>query len=489
MVTLRATDWVGLVVLLFTLTALWTTIRGSRVPALNVRTRVVGCAALAGIVLSFWVGVTLHVLPAAVLMAIACSLCLWSVLLRFGVSWQQHIRPGIVSAVLMCVLALGSAMVPSIVAGTLLLLGFWIRRTYRRARFVVDLHLNQLTTRALVLAHLDPAAYLANTSFQRFSPRATNLMLLILAQRSHDRMHALPRARATLNAYEGLRITAALADNAIDQRLRTDGASRRASSWIRVLALEFGRQLLHRSGVVWLFRFLSGLLLALPPEREDAWNMGEAGGPPGYTVPDPEGYVVALVADLPRDIKQEHVDGLRDRVTSDAASSGRNWLANVARRAEEWREEITSHRRDLRVEIVGEVIWGVYEAALGPRPERYELFDELRLQAPELVEGLSVRDAKQDEKCLRLCLNGIPRAFHELSESTALTLRTRDERVWSFQQFETSDTGVELVFSPLGTDIEVSREPAVSFGAPSPAPASVSGGKEQPKVSVVEQNQ
>jgi hypothetical protein len=460
---LRGTEWVGVAVMLFLSGAVWATMRGSRQGYTGPSARLVGPSALAAILAAIWLGASVEPLLGAFILAAGCGLSFWSVLLVFGVSWRHHIRPGIIPVLLAAGIGIGFALWPRVTAIAVILVAVWAHRNYRQTVTAVDGSLRQVATRALALSHPEAATYLTSAWFQRFAPRASNMALLALAQRARAGTAELPRARAYIHASDALLRVSTLAGNAVDQRLRTDHSVARESSWVRVMTREFFAQALHRTGLVSFFCLLSDLLLATAPAKQETWAERARRG--AVPVADPEGYVVALVADLPARLHQEDIDVLRSRVAKDADSGGPDWLADVALRAERWREQATYPNRDLRLEIAVEVIWGVYEAALGPRPARFDYFDQLRLQAPELVEGSSVRELSTQAGVLVFHLNGMPRVFHELGSRNPLILQTEDGREWTFRQLETVDSGVQLVFTtdaaaPRLLPIRIQRKPA-----------------------------
>jgi hypothetical protein len=280
-----------------------------------------------------------------------------------------------------------------------------------------------------------------------------------------------------MHSSDALLSVSRLAGDAVDQRLRTDESVARESSWVRVMTREFFAQLLHRTGVAWFFCLLSDLLLATAPAKHETW--AERARHSAVPVPDPEGYAVTLVADLPAKLHQEDIDALRNRVSRDADNGGPDWLAAVALWAERWREEATYPNRDLRLEMTVEVIWGVYEAALGPRPARFDYFDQLRLQLPELIEGSSVDEISVGEGILVFHLNGMPRVFHELGSRNHLILQTEDGREWTFRQLETADAGVQLVFTTnaVGPDVAPIRRKRKSSAAHGGAESVTNGGR------------
>ena len=415
--TLQATEWVGVGVLLCAIAAVWTLIAGSPAGWQGPSARVVGLSALGTILFAIWFGVSVHLLIGAVILAVGCALSFWSVLLRFGISWRQHIRPGMTPAFIVILSVVGMWFAPRLTFAALIVIGFWSRRVVQNATHAVDHELNSLSTRALALTNPEAANYLTNAWFQRFAPHASNLTLLALAAQARERTLALPRARRIVHASDAFLRLATFAEGAVDQRLRTDHAAERATSWIRVMTLEFFRQLVHRSGIVAFFRFVSELVLAVPPAPHDGW-VGRRGVDGGSAVPDPEGYTVAMIADMRATVRPGDLDALRDRITKDAHAGGPEWLTQVANRAEFLREETPNPERDLRIEIVAEVLWGVYESSVGPRPTRFDLYDQVRLQMPELVERSSVREVRVERESLVMQLEGMPRASTNSAAAT-----------------------------------------------------------------------
>ena len=444
--TLQATEWVGVGVLLCAIAALWTSIRGSRPDWHGPSVRVAGLSALAAILFGIWFGVSIHLLIGAVILAGGCALSFWSVLLWFGIGWREHIRPGMTPAAIVMVCIIGMGLAPRSTATVLVLIAWWARRTVQNATHNIDHQLNALSTRALALTNPEAAAYLTNAWFQRFAPHASNLSLLVLAAKAKERTLALPRARRIMHASDAFLRLATFTEGAVDQRLRTDRSACRTTSWIRVLARELFQQSVHRTGIVAMLRFLSDLVLAVPPAPHDTW--AERRGENIAAVPDPEGYAVALIADMPASVRPADLDTLRDRITRDAHSGGPEWLTQVATRAECLREETPNPERDLRIEIVAEVLWGVYESSIGPRPTRFDLYDQVRLQMPELVERSSVREVRVERESLVMQLEGMPRAFHELGRGNPVIVHTPDDITWSFRQLETTESGVMLFFGP-----------------------------------------
>jgi hypothetical protein len=94
-----------------------------------------------------------------------------------------------------------------------------------------------------------------------------------------------------------------------------------------------------------------------------------------------------------------------------------------------------------------EMIWSVYEEALGARPEHYNVFDQLRLQLPDLLAGLSVQGMSIDEErgYLIVTSRGLPKTFDELSAATnggharyGVVVETRDRRQWFLRSVQVS---------------------------------------------------
>jgi hypothetical protein len=342
----------------------------------------------------------------------------------------------------------GLWVAPRLTAIVLAIIGFWAHRTIRKATHAIDQQLNALSTRTLALTNYEAASYLTNAWFQRFAPHASNLTLLALASQARERTMALPRARRVMQASDALYRLATFAEGVVDQRLRTDQAALRSTSWIRVMTGEFLSVAAHRSGLVAFSRFVSDLVLAVPPAPPERW--ADRARNNTIAVPDPEGYAVALIADLPAAVHPADLDALRDRVTRDADAGGPDWLTAIATRAECLREETPNPERDLRIEIVAEVLWGVYESSIAPRPSRYELYDQVRLQTPELVERSSVRELRVERDMLVMQLEGMPRSFHELGRGNPVIVQTPHDITWSFRRMETTDYRVTLMLAPHG---------------------------------------
>lgn len=441
--SLSATEWVGVAVLLLGAGAIWSIYRGSRPIYPFVSARTVGLLAIATIMVGFWAGIAVHIVLGSVVLATGCGLSIWGFLLSFGVSWRQHIRPSIIPAIIVIAVAASSAQWPRPTAAILLLTAWWVRRTHRKMRGEIDWQLSQVITRLLVLAHVDTATFVIETWFERFRLRSTDLAVLTLAARARERAVLLPRSRHVLTAAEALDVLAIVAGEALDRRLRTDHSSTRPSSWVRILAKELSGELLRKSGVVAFSRLLMSVLLAVPPSAKQT----QPEPPVVEIAPDSEGYVVERVADMPARPTLREARALRRQTAADAATAGPNWLASISAHAERWREE--AHKGEQRLELVTEVVWSVYEDTIGWRPIQYDLFYQLSLQAPELIEGLSIREAVVEDGVLCLRLNGVPTTFH--GSVSAVVLEDRRRNRWTFRKLETTAVGVDLQFVPEGS--------------------------------------
>jgi hypothetical protein len=81
------------------------------------------------------------------------------------------------------------------------------------------------------------------------------------------------------------------------------------------------------------------------------------------------------------------------------------------------------------------------------------LYDQVRLQTPEMVQRSSVRDVRVEANSLVMQLDGMPKAFDELGSGSHVIVQTPDDLTWSFRRLETTDAGVVLIFSPLGNGV------------------------------------
>lgn len=455
---LHGPEWVGPVVLIFVAAGTWNAVRAPS-PLHDFRpARLHAIASLCAIVLGVWIGVSIHPLLGAALLGAGCCLSLWSVLLSFGVTWRNHIRPGMVPALLVsCALAVGLYW-PRSVALLVVLLLWWATVVRHNVTNVVDRQIQGILTRVLVLTHFESAEYFIREWFARFVAGASDLQLLTVACGSAQRVRLHPRARVVAVATDSLTLLAMLAEKELDQRLGTDDTARRATSWVRVQAKDLVSRSIRRSRIPEFLNFVSVLMLAIPPARGETWTERAARGGSIASSADPEGYIVNIIAELPRIPALHDLQAVRDQVLGECVRSGPDWLSRLTDWAEQWREQTFAEGRDRRIEVVAEVLWGIYEADIGPRPSRYELFDQLRLQLPDLLDGLAVREARLDERSdlLLLSVMGMPRRFDQLTRwsngsrtAGRILLESRDHRFWALQRLEvTADDEVLIVFRP-----------------------------------------
>jgi hypothetical protein len=455
---LHGPEWVGPVVLIFVAAGTWNAVRAPS-PFHDFRpARLHAIASLCAIVLGVWIGVSIHPLLGAALLGAGCCLSLWSVLLSFGVTWRNHIRPGMVPALLVtCTFVVGLYWPRSVALFAILLL-WWATTVRHSVITVVDRQIQGILTRVLVLTHFESAEYFTHEWFTRFAPGASDLQLLTVACASAERVRLYPRAGPVAIATESLALLATLAEQELDQRLRTDDTAGRTTSWIRVQAKDLVSRSVRQSRIPKFLNFLSMLMLAIPPARGETWTDRAARGGSIASSADPEGYIVNIIAELPRIPTGQDLQAVRDQVLRECVQSGPDWLSRLADWAEQWREQTFAEGRDRRIEVVAEVLWGIYEADIGPRPSRYELFDQLRLQLPDLLDGLAVREAHLDERSdlLLLSVMGMPRRFDQLTRwsngsrtASRIVLESRDRRRWALQSLEvTAEDEVLIVFRP-----------------------------------------
>jgi hypothetical protein len=455
---LQGPEWVGPVVLLFVLAATWNAVRAPSPFRDLGPARFYGIVSLCAIVLGVWIGVSVNPLIGTIVLGAGCCLSIWSVLLSFGITWRNHLRPGVLPAILLiCALAAAIRWPRSVAFLTVLTL-WWAAAVRRGVTRVVDRHLQTILTRVLVLTHTESAEYFIKEWFARFGPRASNLELLTLATHARERVRVYPRARPVSIAADSLSFLATLAQLHMDERLQTDDTVGRTTSWIRVQAGDLVARAVQRSGLPQLIRFFSDLMLAIPASRDETWADRARAGGSLSSPPDPEGYIVNIIAELPRFPSAEDLQGVRSQVLRECQQSGPDWLSRLADWAEQWREQTSAAGRDRRIEVVAEVLWAIYQSDVGPRPARYELFDQLRLQLPDLLDGLSIREARLDEKSdlLLLRINGIPRSFDQLISSSSgsrtanrVLLEDRDHRCWFLKRLEvTAEDEIVIVFRP-----------------------------------------
>jgi hypothetical protein len=333
-----------------------------------------------------------------------------------------------------------------------LLIGAWAVASIRIALAEADTLLKHVLTRTLVLKHFEPAAYFVRLWFARLVQRPDLTLLLALGHQAAKALHVLPRVRSVAIATTSLQLVTDMADEVLERRLRTDGASGRTTSWVRILTRRFFRGFVRKSGAAAAAQLLSAVLLAVPPSREQAWS-----DKPQQSLeasPDIDEYLKIVLSGLPVQADESALQRIQEQLHSDGSRAGIDWFTAVAARAEEWRQEALPPHRDCRIEMLGEVVWGVYENAVGPRPPQYDIYDQLRLQLPDLLEGLAVRDVEIDGDTLSLSLRGLPSAFHDLTFGVGhhrtgadLALETRDGQSWRFERLEAGDgRAVHVVF-------------------------------------------
>jgi hypothetical protein len=452
---------VGAAVLLLAAAACWSISRGATAGRRYLAVRLIGIAALVALAAGMWIGTAMHVELGAVLLAAGCCLSVCSVLLRLGITWRNHVRPTTVPALLAILVAGFGWYQPVATVMVVLLILIWARRTRRAATARVNKHLNLLLTRVHSSTYVGAARYVVEIWFARFRTKADDVELLTLAKHSRERSAILPHARSLAIADDSLRLLTKLADEAVDERLRTDRAAVSGRSWIRVLTREFLGQGLQRTGIIPFAKLLTGLLLAVPLARKNAWfDEAERCGQEA-AVPDPQMYVADLTTRLPSVPQKHDMDRVHDQVRQDATRAGPVWLAAVAARAERYRHEGSASGVTDRASMLCEAIWSVYEEALSARPEHFDLFDQLRVQLPDLLAGLSVQRMSRDEEggCLIITLRGLPKTFEELSSATnsgharyGVVVETRDRRQWLLRSLDAAAAEeMHLVFA--STDI------------------------------------
>ncbi len=454
---LHGPEWVGPVVLIFMAAGTWNAVR-SPSPFNDLRpARVHAIVALCAIVLGVWIGISLHPLAGAIVLGIGCCLSLWSVLVSFGVTWRNHLRPGLIPAVLLLVTAGIGIYRPRAVVLFAALILWWAVAVRGRAARAADKRLQHILTRILLMTHIQSAEYFVREWFNRFRERASNLDLLEIATKARDRARAYPRARVITNAANSLSLLATLAEAELDHRMHTESTVGRTTTWIRIQAGDLLRRVMKQSRIPRLLKFTSALMLAIPPVQEDAWQDGDRSQSSAES-PDPEGYVVDIIAELPRFPTAQDLQAVKEHVSRQYALSGPDWLTRLTNWAELWREQTVAEGRDRRIELVTEVLWGIYEAEIGPRPSYYELFDQLRVQLPDLFDGLSVRDAVLDEGAdtLLITVNGVPKHFNVLTaasngnrEASRIVVESRDLRKWVLKRIEvTGEDEIRIAFRP-----------------------------------------
>lgn len=359
------------------------------------------------------------------------------------------------------ILAVGSVW-PRATGATVLLLGLWAFTVIHIANAEADRQLKRLLTRAAILRHVEPATHLVHVWFARTMRNADLTVLLAIAHKARETISILPRLRAVSNARGSLTLLTSLIDQVLERSLRTDNASDRTTSWVRILTRRLFRNLIRKTGLAAAAQLLSAVLLAVPPARGEGWGEG-ALEESANTTPDTDEYLKTVLAALPVDASEASLVRVREQLQADGSRTGSRWFTAVASRAEKWRQQAPPAERDCRLELLGEVLWGVYEDNAGPRPMHFDLYDQLRLQLPDLIEGLSVDSLEVDESNqeLALKLHGFPAAFQDLTFSAGrrqtgsdLVLQTRDERRWVFERLEAGGAQEVMVIFRRGNRAE-----------------------------------
>jgi hypothetical protein len=459
-------DKVGVALLMIGAGATWSVFRPSPLNG-HVSGRLVGFAALLVIVAGIFVGARLQGGLGFLLLILGFTLTASAMCLSLGIGWTSHIRPNLTPIVISVLAGVMFAFAPrlGILLGVALVV--WGHRRITHVSKSVELHLTSLVVRVSALAHRGSAIFLAEEWFDRYSRSASNSILLCLARQSWARAISMPNSRFSVNAVEAFCRVSTLARSELDHRLNTNEAWSRRASTVRILAREFIQWALRRSGISYLVNFVSELLLAVPPaSRHD--GMLPVPTNAGFVLPDASVYVANIVGALPPVPDRSDLDALTQELRKELRRSGRQWLANVAEYAERWREGILQSNRDYRVEIAAEALWSVYESAMGPRPLRYDLFDQVRLQLPDFFEGLSVASVElaTDNRLLTLTLDGKPKCFHELMGASASAgsprrtiIKTWDHQEWRLERVEINAARkVQIVFFNLAY-AEAARSP------------------------------
>jgi hypothetical protein len=439
-------EWVGGAVLVLCVAAGWSIFRGATAGPRHPKVQFVGIAAIGALTVGMWIGIAMAAELGAVLLASGGGLSVWAVLLRLGLTWRNHVRPTMVPAFLAVLAAVFGWYQPTATTVVLLLILIWARRTRRAATARVDQQMNILFTRIQSLTHVDAASYVVEIWLARYRAKVDDIELLALVERSRERSAILPRARCLAISAYSVRLLTKLADEAVDERLRTDRAAVSRRSWIRVLTRVFLHQLLQRTGIIPIAKLFTGLVLAIPPARRNSW-FGEAERN-GQEVakPNPHTYVADLTMRLPSIPEKQDMDAVQDQVRQDAARAGPVWLAAVAARAEQYRQEGSTSGGN-RAAMLCEAIWSVHEEVLSARPEHCDVFDQLRVQLPDLLADLSIQGMSIDKErgCLIITLSGVPKTFDELSSATngshapyGAVVETRDRREWVLRRLETA---------------------------------------------------
>ena len=141
----------------------------------------------------------------------------------------------------------------------------------------------------------------------------------------------------------------------------------------------------------------------------------------------------------------------------DGSRAGAKWFTIVMQQASSGLSGFpnTGHCRS---KLPGEIFWGVYEDNLGPRPLQYDLYDQLRLQFPEAVEGLTIESAKFDRERHRstLTLRGFPKSVHDITFSVGrrhtgseIVVETRDHQRWASNALSMLGEGLVVMFEAV----------------------------------------
>ena len=439
---LSAAEWVGVAVLLLGVAAVLSIVRGSKRAAQARAARISGVSALTLMAVGVWIGIGAQIeIVGALILACGCTLALWSLLLNMGFTWRGHVRPAILPIALAACAVGFCFYAPRSTVAALVLAFSWGWRRRHRTQLQVDRELHYILRRALAVTHAETGAYIVQLWFGRFAEGATDLWLLCVAKRTRDMSALLPQSRSIASVTRPVLVLDKYASEALEDRLHTDNAAARYSSWIRVLAGEFVRRLWRATGIQPLLRFFGSLLLAVPPPDG---QVRRADGQQNRT-PDPALYVTDLLAALLPVPETGDLERISDQVEREAETAGTEWLRAVAAQAEQLREQLPRVHKDHRIEMLSEALWGLHEAILGSRPEKYDVLDQLRLQVPDLVDGLSIQqlDVQHETGRLSVSLHGLPARFDELTPSTngtggqpRLLLETRDRRQWRFERLE-----------------------------------------------------
>ena len=371
---------------------------------------------------------------------------------------ENHVRPSATPLVLLALVAAFGARWPRLTGTLVLLILFWAFTVIRSARAKADRQINELLTRTAILRHVEPASHLVHVWFARIVRNADLTLLLAVANRARDIISILPRLRLAANTSGSLSLLTGLADQTLDLQLRTDHAATRATSWVRLLTRRFAKTMIRRTGVAATVQLLSAVLLAVPPARQPGWSDSKPEESSTAT-PDTDEYLKTVLTALPNRADEKSLVAVRAQLQMDGSRAGAKWFTIVTQQAEQWRQRVPQTERDCRIELLGEIFWGVYEDNLGPRPLQYDLYDQLRLQFPEAVEGLTLESAKFDRERhrLTLTLRGFPKSVHDITFSVGrrhtgseIVVETRDHQRWVFERLEAGEAeGLVVMFEAV----------------------------------------